>query len=184
VTLSVTIGRGKKRPQGELVELDDSSPAASLGLLLSQHTGIEAWWSGATFTDNHRSNDRWISQQIIGVDVDYHDTLGQHAFLTEEARKALRTAIPSALCAWAHLTPRGARLITILDSPVVDRGMYPLAWASLTTRFSRWVPKVSTGSLRIDNTCRDLARYFWSPRATIDGFVRGPTFEPGIAVGQ
>lgn len=182
--IALTIGRGKKRPQGEPVELDESNPTAALGFLLSQHTGIEAWWSGAVFTDHHRSNDRWVSQQVIGVDIDYHDTLGQHAPLTEEARTALRTTIHPALCAWAHLTPRGARLITILDSPIVDRIMYPLAWASLTTRLSRWVPKVSTGSLRIDDTCRDLARYFWSPRATIDGVVRGQTFEPGIAVGQ
>lgn len=172
-SLAITIGRGKRKPQGELVELDESSPAESLGLLLSQHVGVEAWWSGAVFTEHYRHSDRWISQQVVGVDVDYHDSLNQHSPLTEEARLALVAHLPSAPCTWAHLTPRGARLVVLLDTPIIDQLMYPLAWSSLTAHLTRWLPKLTAGYLRIDDTCRDLARYFWTPRATVDGVVRG-----------
>lgn len=170
--IAVTVGRGQKKPQGELVELDENNPVASLGLLLSRHTGIETWWSGAIFNDHHRSNDRWVSQQVIGIDVDFHDALEQHAPLTEEARSALTAALPSAPCTWTHLTPRGARLVVLLDTPIIDRLVYPMAWSSLTAHLARWVPKIAVGCLRIDDTCRDLARYFWTPRATVGGFSR------------
>ena len=170
---ALTFGQGKRRPQGQLVELDSSDLRGSLKSLLVDHTGVETWWSGAVFNDNYRQNDRWISQQVIGLDVDYSDPIGQHAPLTDEARQVLVAAFPGAPCAFAHLTPRGARLIVVLDKPIVDRLMFPLAWSSLHAHLSLWVPRVEVGSLEIDKTCRDLARYFWAPRATVDGVARG-----------
>jgi len=169
----LTVGRGQKRPQGELVELDDDDLTSSLDRVLSQHTGIEAWWSGGIFADNRRSIDRWLKQQIIGVDIDHSDALGQHAELSDEARQALLGALPAAPCALAHLTPRGARLIVALDAPIVDRLAYPRVWKSITDAIVPWIPKLTIGSLALDVACRDLARYFWSPRATVGGVVRG-----------
>jgi len=173
VALAITVGRGQKRPQGELIELDEKNAVDSLGQALSEHTGIEAWWSGGIFLNCHRSIERWLSQQIIGVDVDYHDPLDQHAPLTDEARESLAGALPKAPCTWGHLTPRGARLVVLLDTPIIDRLMYPLAWSSLIAHLGQWLPKIEVGTLRIDQQCRDLARYFWSPRATVGGVARG-----------
>jgi hypothetical protein len=172
VAASITCGRGKRRPQGELVELDEGDLVSSLGLFLSQHAGDDAWWSGANFTDHYRHGDRWISQQVIGLDVDYRDAVGQHAPLPPPTVEILSEALPHSPCAWAHLTPRGARLVVLLDTPIVDQLVFPLAWQALHARVLPWVPSVEVGSLELDHTCRDLARYFWSPHATIAGAQR------------
>jgi hypothetical protein len=172
VSAAITFGRGKRRPQGALLELDEGDLVSSLGLFLENHLGEDAWWSGAVYTGDYRHGDKWISQRVIGLDVDYLDAVGQHAPLNEPATEALSDALPLAPCTWGHLTPRGARLVVLVDAPIIDRLAFPLAWQALYTRLSQWVPKVEIGKLEIDRTCRDLARYFWSPKATIADAVR------------
>lgn len=171
--VAITLGCGRRKPQGQLAELSDTDLIDSLGRTLVLHAGTETWWSGATFTGNYRSDDRWLCQQVIGLDIDHYDTLGQHAPLSEEAAQVLRETLPQAPCTWTHMTPRGARLIVLLDKPIIDQLMYPLAWQALCTRIAPWVPKLPVGSLRIDETCKDLSRFFWAPRATVAGIARG-----------
>lgn len=166
---AITLGRGKKRPQGELVEFDTYE---DLDRILALHTGVEAWWSGGIFTENKRGNDRWLSQHVIGLDIDHHDHIGQHTPLTELARQQLEAALPNAPVSGCHITPRGARLVVLLTTPIVDPVAFPIAWASMRAKVMTWLPKIEVGSLRVDEACRDLARYFWAPRATVGGIVR------------
>lgn len=169
---AITLGRGKREARGKRVELG-SDVGISLAEVLSEHTGVEAWWSGGIFNNNHRTNDTWIGQQVLGIDVDHLDHLGQHAFLTPEARQTLEAELPKAPCAWRHLTPRGARLIFVLDTPIVDERFFPSVWKWFLQQAFQWVPKLEVGSFHIDPSCKDFARFFWAPLATVGGIARG-----------
>lgn len=169
---AITLGRGKYEAHGDVAELGNDV-VTSIAELLSEHTGVEAWWSGGVFRDNHRTNETWIAQQIIGIDVDHHDPLGQHAPLSPEASQLLRQQLPLAPSTWQHPTPRGARLIFVLDEPVIDERLFPMAWQWCREQALSWLPNLEVGSLRIDPSCKDLARFFWAPLATVGGIARG-----------
>lgn len=177
----LTVGRGRRRPMGARVEIDPTSPVDALGLALSLHDGEDGWWSGGAFVDDRRANDRWCAQQVLSVDVDHHDPLGQHAPLTDEATATLVEALRVAPCTLWHLTPRGARLVFLLDVPIVDKATYARAWKSLAARWSAWCPRLSLGELRVDDQCKDLARFYFTPNATVDGIRRDSGVHEGAA---
>lgn len=159
---AVTIGRGLKRPGGDLFNISES-PGEMLRIALEQHDGPEAWWSPGIFADARRSNDRWRAQFVMVVDVDYEDAMGQHVAPPEPLD------LTGAPCALAHVTPRGARLIFLLDRPIVDRAAYPRAWAAIVERAERWL---SQPGFVVDKQCKDLARFYWTPRATVESSPR------------
>lgn len=168
---AITIGRGLRRPQGERVELDPADPVHALGLMLSHHDGLEAWWSAGVFDGDRRSNDRWRAQHVIAIDVDYHDELGQHALAPEPLNLA---GVP---CSLAHPTPRGARLLAWLSAPIVDPKAYPRAWAALAERVEGWL--AGRSGWAVDRQTKDLARFFWTPRAEVDGHARAAEIVSG-----
>jgi len=159
---AVTIGRGLRRPGGDLFNISEA-PFEMLRIALEEHDGPEAWWSPGIFQDAKRSNDRWRAQFVMVVDVDHEDAMGQHTAPEEPLDLA------GAPCSYAHTTPRGARLVFLLDRPIVDKASYPRAWASIVERAERWLQQPG---FVVDKQCKDLARFYWTPRATVEGFSR------------
>jgi len=159
---AVTIGRGLRRPGGDLFNISDA-PLEMLRIMLEGHDGDQAWWSPGVFQDARRSNDRWRAQFCMVVDVDFEDAMGQHVEPPEPLE------LKGAPCTYAHVTPRGARLIFLLDKPLVDRASYPRAWSTIVDITQRWL--TSPGFV-VDKQCKDLARFYWTPRALVDGVQR------------
>lgn len=180
ITAGPAPGTKKPKAEGFRIELDPLAPIESLGLFLCLHQGIDAWWSCATYTDDYRKNENWQSQIALSVDIDHHDTLGQHAPLSEEARKLLEEAFPRAPGTWGHQTPSGARVIAFLDQPIVDASVYTRVWEAFVARVSVWCPRLSVGELRVDTTCGDLARFYYTPRSTAKGVKRNDELVSGL----
>jgi hypothetical protein len=164
----ITLGRGKNKPVGVTVELDETNLPLSLAVALVNHDGPGGWVACAEYRESRRRGDHWLSQQVVAIDVDYH-LEGQH-----HARGAACDGIDlsTAPCALAHWTPRGLRLFFCLDRPLVDRDAYGVAWSSLSHRIGAWLPSPTEGELVLDTHARDLARFLWTPRATVDGVER------------
>jgi hypothetical protein len=181
VTAGPAPGAKKPKAEGFRIELDPSAPIESLGLFLSLHQGRDAWWACATYTNDYRENENWQNQIALSVDLDHHDALGQHAPLSDEARKLLEEALPTAPGTWSHLTPSGARVIALLDQPIVDASVYPRVWGAFIERVRAWCPSLTVGELRVDTACKDLARFYYTPRATAKGVKRDNDLVAGLA---
>ncbi|MCI0339836.1 MAG: DUF3631 domain-containing protein [Planctomycetales bacterium] len=181
---SITVGTGLRHPQGRRVEWD-GSPAA-LAAILAGHAGSEAWWSPGMFRDDYRCGAGWSGSSVIGVDLDYVDGEGKHAALPEEVRRKLRDAIRlyTVYAGLAHSTPRGARVVFVLTAEETD----PARWRRAAEGASAMVAvtleragllagaesdKTLRAGLAVDLAAsRDLARAYWTPRATVGGEVR------------
>lgn len=159
---SITVGRGLRRPAGEPCNIS-AAPLELLRVVLEQHDGDEAWWSPGIFADAKRSNANWRAQFVMAVDIDAEDPLGQHV---EPDVPLDFEGVP---CTYAHATPRGARLVFLLDRPILDRDAYPRAWLELVKRVESWLTQPG---FAVDRQCKDLARFYWTPRATVSGHAR------------
>lgn len=166
---AVTIGNGLRRPGGDLFNISEA-PLEMLRVMLETHDGAEAWWSPGIFADARRSNDRWRAQFVMVVDVDFEDAMGQHV------APDVPLDIAGAPCTHAHATPRGARLIFLLDQPIVDRAAYPRAWAAIVERAQAWLTQPG---FVVDKQCKDLARFYWTPRAHVEGVARSAELVTG-----
>ena len=120
---AITVGQGKKEPQGRIVLLVGADPVTALQVALDgQAAKPERWWSTHVWREAYRGTDRWLSACAIGVDVDYQDDSGNHTetpadIAAQLAGLAAAGKVPGNLF---HLTPRGARIVYVLDVPTGD----------------------------------------------------------------
>src|SRR5688572_23299202 len=117
--IACTVGAGLSVPQGRRVEFDASPTRTSaiVEFLRTLPSTFEAWWSCSTFQGDYRSTDNWRAADLAGVDVDYADSEGEHEELPSHIAEKLHLAaergdLPGNVF---HLTPRGFRLITVLN---------------------------------------------------------------------
>jgi hypothetical protein len=182
--LSITVGLGRQRPQGEVVPLPDTVPPARAladALNAIPATG-ERWWSAHDWSGGHRGTERWRSSSAVQIDLDHEDAKGDHCAPTPEVAATVRTAaelglLPGSLM---HLTPRGARIVFVFRAPVSDRELYSRAAQGAADKVAAalgaaGLPLAAPGraGYHVDGPALlDFARLLFAPRCVVDGVRR------------
>jgi len=170
---AITLGAGKDRPQGWRVELTGEDVRAFADAI-SAHVGDEAWWSVSTFDGDYRNGENWRAATAIALDLDYHNAKGEHAAIpTGVASRAIDALgdLPNLI----HNTPRGLRVVLLLETPITDHEAFATArlGAAQVVGGALGTLVREREGLRIDPTVtNDRARLLYTPRATVDGSVR------------
>lgn len=179
-TLEITVGSGRTRPQGERVIVEGHNLVLALRKTLG---GLppwqEQWWCGSAFKTDYRRERNWESSDLVGVDLDYRDDDGRHAAVPDEFQERLGTRRPLLPGNLVHRTPRGYRVVFILDQPVRDlatwrraaRGAAALISSSLVAHRLCSGPTLGRkAGLSIDRgASTDPARLWWGPKAIVNG---------------
>ena len=171
---AVTLGAGVRRPQGRRVALDPDDPVADLARVLDEHRGDEAWWAPSTFDGDYRANDRWIASWVLGADLDFHDVEGRHSCMPPEFRARAAALLPSLPATLAHITPRGLRVVGLLDAPIVDLDAHGRASHGFASDVREVLSDLMAerDGLRVDGASYDRARLLYTPRSTVGGIQR------------
>jgi hypothetical protein len=182
---AITVGAGKRRPQGRRLALDGAAPlAVRLAEALRRvPPEMEQWWAPGVFDGDHRAGKRWRGSMLVGVDADYHDDAGEHAAVppaiaarVEEAARA--GELPGSVY---HATPRGLRIVFALARQECDGALWQSAARGACALVERWLagaglaasgdPPRDGYTLDVAASC-DQARMLWAPRAKVDGVQR------------
>lgn len=183
----VTLGRRLHLPQAKRVSLGLNTPE-SLAATLASRGGVGAWWSPHLFASDYRTSDNWEGTSLLACDVDYYAAppRGHSVAPVDVVTKLVGAAMPGDLF---HLTPRGFRLVFVLDRFVssagefekVARGTKRLLERALTDASllgaTRWTTVEGRRALVVDHEGYvvddgahfDRARLFWTPNAHADG---------------
>jgi len=185
VQRSVSFGLGRKETAATRRGIDEADPVASLARALESSKGTDAWFSPHSWSDDHRTSTSWESCVAVVTDLDYYDDTGEHAPPPPEVRETLKSVVRAGRLTGSlfYATPRGARVVFLFSEPLVDPQVYERAFfgavvlgvldlerAGLLAERNpqgRW----SNGYFP-DLAVRDLARFFYSPCATVDGVAR------------
>jgi RecA-family ATPase len=179
---AVSVGRGLTTKEWRRVGVElDGWGAEALTSELERLTG-DAWlWSAHTWRDDERGRATWEAASCLALDLDYADASGAHAHVPDETRPlfdaALRTLPPELATGevLAHHTPRGARVVLLLDAPITDRELYARAATATNELVARWLGDallladkgVGRAGYTVDEgALLDLARVLWAPNAT------------------
>lgn len=168
--LTFTVGAGVTRHKGHEVTCALHELAQVLN---AQPLEPEGWWSLSRFHEGYVENDSWRSSQGVLVDV---DTV-PHApvtFTLEDLRSAARAA--GALCPAnvVHMSPRGFRLVYVLDAPVDVLAEWDHAAAGAVQLTRAWLGKLGplAAGLAVDECSEKQAQLFFRPRALVAGQMR------------
>lgn len=181
--LGITMGRGRRHPQGKVFPLPQDDLIKSLADTIGAWTGEDAWFALATFRGNYRRKAGWLCAAGVCLDVDYHDRHGKHAPMPLSVREEVAES-GGLVGNLAYFTPRGLRLIwAFAEGPAEEVGQWSAAvdgaidcareafnrTGILATRDGDiWRP----GLVIDEKASRDRARCFWTPSATVDGVER------------
>ncbi|MCK6549540.1 hypothetical protein L6R52_27120 [Myxococcota bacterium] len=113
--LTITVGAGRKNPQGRRVEVEDLAE-----FLSSQPAAIDAWWSGHLWRGDYRLKEGWEATTAIVLDFDHRDAAGEHSSPPEDRASRLIDARLEDVCSFWYATPRGFRAAFVLDEPITD----------------------------------------------------------------
>lgn len=177
--LAITIGAGRTRPRGGRLGVEGTDPILALAQTLAAlPPAEEQWWCGSVFRDDYRKEENWEGADLLGMDLDYRDKGGKHAPLSSSFRERLgaRLNLPGNL---AHATPRGARVVFLLERTVHDletwraaaRGAVKSVKSSLASHglAARAQDGRCDGLTVDDGASVDPARLWWAPRAIVNG---------------
>lgn len=151
-------------------------------LLSTQPPATDSWWSMAVFKNRRRSAKNWALSHGFVVDLDYQNEQGEHAAPPASARTVmLSAALENGFAAnLFHETPRGCRLLYVLDEPVMSLDV----WKAASKSVAKMVEKVlseaallpdSTGKngYEIDSTVvSDGAKLIYLPNSIVRGTQR------------
>lgn len=182
--LSITVGCGRAKPQGQVVELaSDVPPAVALARALeaTPHTG-ERWWSFHLWQGAHRGGERWVASGGVGIDLDYEDAKEDHVAPPADVAEQIDAAAAAGLLPGSvfHLTPRGARIVFVFRGMVTDRELMSRAAVGAGAQVgaaleAAGLPVAGPGraGYRVDQKVLiDLARLLFTPRCMVDGVKR------------
>jgi len=167
VKLTLTIGRGVKRPQGKRVELVNGS-ACPRGVVLQLQqlgSGDEEWWSPHSWTNAYRLAKTWESSMGIAVDVDY--AVPDQPPTADDVAQLRAIAWPGS--AW-HLTPHGARVVFAFGEDCSDRELVLRAAQGAGELVRTAI--AGTRYFVDPKPLEDFARLFFAPRALAKGVQR------------
>ena len=179
----ITIGAGRKKPQGKRQTFTDWTPA-NVARAVSDLRGRDAWWSlnrwqaGKALDsrtgklvdrpDDYKHGDLWTASTGAVLDL---DTVGKamlpddvHQLVEEAAREGM---LPANLM---HATPHGIRLARLYDRPVHDPELHFRLWDEFEADVQAALARLGV-SLESD-AGRDLGRMVFAPNAEVDGEVR------------
>ena len=167
-TLEFTLGVGRRSSRGMRVTI----PAAKLADTLAAHAPgrAEAWWSVHVWEGDHRGKERWQAASGICLDID-HEVDGVHCAPPPETRAQMDDAVQAMPGSLFHHTPRGARVIFVLDAPCRDQSLYLRACEGAIRLVSRAIAHIPSYKIDRKASC-DLARLMWAPTTTVDGQAR------------
>lgn len=171
MTAAISLGAGLTNPRVDRLDLDGLNPHLSLGAALHLHSGHEAYWTPSTF-NGPRSKATWTGTNVLAVDVDHEGAHKGHVWPWCDRLRA-RRALCRAPGSWAHATPRGLRIVALLDAAITDPEMFARASLVYCARVRSWIESEGIVGLIVDEKAScDRARLLWSPRATVDGVPR------------
>ncbi|HEX2570047.1 MAG TPA: DUF5906 domain-containing protein [Polyangia bacterium] len=186
---AITVGAGKRRPQGRRLALDGAAPLAVqlAEALRRMPPGLaEQWWAPGVFDGDYRAGKRWRGSMLVGVDADYHDGAGEHAAVPPAIAACIEKAarvgeLPGSIY---HVTPRGLRIVFALARQESDGAVWQSAARGACALVERWLaearlaasgdpgdPQRDGYTLDVAASC-DRARMLWTPRAKVDGVQR------------
>ena len=186
---AITISQGPRANAfGVSISLLSSSPVESLCSVLNDAaSGVDAWFSPATFEGGHRSNETWRGSAVLTVDADYIDSSGKHAPVPADVAQRLADAVRLGgygCNAW-HPSPRGARAFYVLDKPTHDVAEWKRAASGCCAMFAAALRRsrldcdrsTSLAGYEVDPASIKPAQFFFTPRAVVDGVRRSATVE-------
>ncbi len=174
--LALTSSAGPRtNPVGRRSAALTSRPVRALAELLEAlPAGKEAWWSPNLWRGDRRAAKRWEQSFAVVLDLDYHDEAGRHARVPEDARRALDSARELPINIF-HETPRGARLVIVLEHAVCEPELFERATAGAIEGIEAALcaaglqAQPGRAGFEVDGAATDLARFFYTPRATVSG---------------
>jgi len=171
--LVFSLGRNRRCVEARRVEVVD---ARDLARVLTEHRGVEAWQSPIVWRGDRRSGDAWESSAGVALDIDYHDSDGEHAAIPEDLRDRC-LALVQPICSLAHATPRGLRVVLLFHQQETDAERWVVAsrGAAALVRDALAAELRAPGSagVDVDSACvADRARLFFAPTATVNRIAR------------
>jgi hypothetical protein len=183
--ITITVGEGKNRPAGKLLEVEPSSSLGLARILDDEPPRFERWWSPHAWSANYRNGSKWLSACGVAVDLDHVDANGEHCEPSAEDAQRIdelvtRGALPGNLF---HRTPRGARVAFVFPDLLRDRAAMQRAMRGAGALLSRALADAELFSFQVDQgALEDLARLFYTPRAVVGGKAReAPPIEASMA---
>lgn len=151
-------------------------------VLCSQEAAVEGWWSMAVFENRRRSARSWVLGHGFVVDLDYQNENSEHAAPPDAARMAMLDAVFEGVFGanLFHETPRGCRLIFVLDTPVDNVDTWKAASKAVgkmvdTALRDRTLNPDQSGrnGYQVDSTVQnDCAKLIYLPNAVVKGVAR------------
>lgn len=136
------------------------------------------WWSAHEFTGGYRSQKNWRSSSIVVFDLDYYDDNGVHASIPDHVQALVLGDFLSSANVF-HFTPRGVRVLFVLDRTIANSDEYLAVAEGARVLVQEWLDRLGLSSaerkscLVIDATVyKDLGRLVYPPSARINGEVR------------
>lgn len=168
--LTFTVGAGVTRHKGHEITCALHELAQVLN---AQPLEPEGWWSLSRFHEGYVQNGSWRSSQGVLVDVDTvpHEPV---TFTLEALRSAARAAAAPCPANVVHMSPRGFRLVYVLDAPVDVLAEWDHAAAGAVQLTRAWLGKLGplAAGLAVDDCSEKQAQLFFRPRALVDGQMR------------
>jgi P4 family phage/plasmid primase-like protien len=169
-SLPITVGTQLKDSQGMPIALPtESGRVDALARFLAQTTKELLWWAPSTWAENRRGTTNWQSSSCIGIDVDFANASGEHCQLPIDIAIMLLDHLEAAKLPGniAHLTPRGLRVIAVLDVDVDSRDLFLAAARGFVRQVEDALRelgllRVHGHGFRVDKAASfDLARLFF-----------------------
>lgn len=168
---AITIGEGRTNPQGRYLRC---KPAVQdiAEALRKQPATLERWWSMHLWMKNKRKSDAWLASSGIVIDIDFKiPKENPSKELVERIFNAATTGeLPGNLF---HLTPHGARLVWVYETPCSDRDLQKKAERGAGMLAAKTLERLNLTNYQVDaGLLGELARYFYTPDSIAKGVKR------------
>lgn len=150
--------------------------------IATQTPSVEGWWSMAVFKNQRRSAKNWVLGHGFVVDLDYQNENAEHAAPPEAARQALLNVVfmNEFGANMFHETPRGARLVFVLDQPVDNADVWKAASKAVAKKVAKALESAAlspdnsgkNGYEVDDSVAKDCAKLIYLPNAVVGGRPR------------
>ena len=121
---------------------------------------------------DYRCNANFVAGFMLVADVDYMNEDGKHDTPPQDVRARMVEVMRDGLLPGqlGHMTPRGARIITLLPEPAHEPDEYLAALSGFLDAVKVTLEELGLadedhGGYRVDEACFDLSRMFFAPNA-------------------